>query len=83
MVYIRYDEVHGATNFAISGVLGEKDGLTLAGQLHEQRKAGLVLMLPVDGKAQAFNIERQAPTGVGDAELRNDRLRSHSVPIGV
>jgi len=44
----------------------------------EQREAWLELMLPVDGEAQAFDIERQTATGVGDAKLRNDGLRLHA-----
>lgn len=80
-VRVRDDEVHRASNLAVSGVLSEKEGLSGSGELDEQRIARLELMLPVNSESKAANVERQALGRVGHAKLRDNGLRHHAPSI--
>ena len=80
-INVRHDEIHGAANLAISGVLRQEDRLPSAAQANEQRETRLEVVLPIDGEAQTTDVELQAAGGARDAELRNDRLLCHNVPF--
>jgi len=79
LINVRHNEVDCAANLTVPSVLRQEDGLTLPGQLEKEWKTRLELMLPINDKAQALHVERQAVGCASDSELRYDCL-SHDVP---
>ena len=78
LINVGHNEIGGPTCLAVSGVLGEEDGLALPGELQKEGEARLELMLPIDSKAKALHIERQAIRCTGNPKLRYDCL-AHDV----
>ncbi len=77
-VDVRDDKVGCAADLAVTGVLGEKDRLARARQLREERESRLEAVLPVDGKAEAVDVEGKAASRVGNPKLGNDTLAHFS-----